>query len=58
MTALLRMPGTLDRFIRLPSTDANRDRFISIDQAVTLFVARLFPGYNVEGMGAFRVIRD
>jgi len=58
MTALLRMPGTLDRFIRLPSTDANRDRFISIDQAVTLFVVRLFPGYNVEGMGAFRVIRD
>ncbi|HVY19862.1 MAG TPA: RNA degradosome polyphosphate kinase [Bauldia sp.] len=58
MTALLRMPGTLDRFIRLPSTDASRDRFISIDQAVTLFVARLFPGYNVEGMGAFRVVRD
>ncbi|HVY19545.1 MAG TPA: RNA degradosome polyphosphate kinase [Bauldia sp.] len=58
MTALLRMPGTLDRFIRLPSTDASRDRFISIDQAVTLFVARLFPGYGVEGMGAFRVIRD
>jgi polyphosphate kinase len=58
MTALLRMPGTLDRFIRLPSIDANRDRFISIDQAVTLFVARLFPGYAVEGMGAFRVIRD
>jgi polyphosphate kinase len=58
MTALLRMPGTLDRFIRLPSNDANRDRFISIDQAVTLFVARLFPGYTIEGMGAFRVIRD
>ena len=58
MTALLRMPGTLDRFIRLPSTDANRDRFISLDQAVTLFVARLFPGYTVEGQGAFRVIRD
>ncbi len=58
MTALLRMPGTLDRFIRLPSTDANLDRFISLDQAVTLFVARLFPGYDVEGQGAFRVIRD
>jgi polyphosphate kinase len=58
MTALLRMPGTLDRFIRLPSTDANVDRFISLDQAVTLFVARLFPGYAVEGQGAFRLIRD
>jgi len=58
MTALLRMPGTLDRFIRLPSTDPAVDRFISLDQAVSLFVARLFPGYVVEGQGAFRVIRD
>jgi len=58
MTALLRMPGTLDRFIRLPSTEAGVDRFISLDQAVTLFVTRLFPGYSVEGKGAFRLIRD
>jgi polyphosphate kinase len=58
MTALLRIPGTLDRFVRLPSTDASLDRFISLDQAVTLFVGRLFPGYTVQGMGAFRVVRD
>ncbi len=58
MTALLRMPNTLDRFIRLPSTDSGVDRFMSLDQAVTLFVTRLFPGYIVEGQGAFRLIRD
>ncbi|HEY5081006.1 MAG TPA: RNA degradosome polyphosphate kinase [Bauldia sp.] len=58
MTALLRIPGTLDRFVRLPSADAALDRFISLDQAVTLFVGRLFPGYTVQGMGAFRVVRD
>jgi len=58
MMALLRIPGSIDRFVRLPSSDAGADRFISLDQAVTLFVQRLFPGYEVEGKGAFRVIRD
>jgi polyphosphate kinase len=58
MTALLRVPGTIERFIRLPSNDANQDRFVSLEQAVTLFVHSLFPGYGVDGQGAFRVIRD
>lgn len=58
MTALMRMPAALGRFLALPAAEGQRDRFIRIEQAVTLFVNRLFPRYTVEGQGAFRVIRD
>ncbi|MCP8895667.1 RNA degradosome polyphosphate kinase [Shinella daejeonensis] len=57
MTALLRLPVALDRFIRLP--DAGRTiRYITLEDAVGLFIGKLFPGYIVRGLGTFRIIRD
>lgn len=57
MTALLRLPPALDRFIRLPD-DGATIRYITLEDAVSLHIDRLFPGYEVQGSGTFRIIRD
>ncbi|RCS23518.1 RNA degradosome polyphosphate kinase [Phyllobacterium salinisoli] len=57
MTALLRLPVALKRFIPLP-TENSQFRFISLENAVGLFIGKLFPGYEVKGAGTFRIIRD
>lgn len=57
MTALLRLPVALDRFIRLPDA-GGAIRYITLEDAVGLFIGKLFPGYIVRGSGTFRIIRD
>lgn len=57
MTALLRLPTALNRFILLPDEGAGT-HFITLEDTVSLFISRLFPGYEVKGAGTFRLIRD
>ncbi len=55
LRALLMLPSMLPRFIRLPGTAI---RYISLENTIRAFFGQLFPGYDLIGDGAFRVIRD
>ncbi|OYU14836.1 MAG: RNA degradosome polyphosphate kinase [Alphaproteobacteria bacterium PA4] len=55
LRALLMMPSMLPRFIRLPGAAI---RYISLENTIRAFFGQLFPGYDLIGDGAFRVIRD
>ena len=57
MNALLRLPPSMDRFVRLPDLDG-AIRYITMEDLIGLFIHRLYPGYEVQGYGTFRVIRD
>src|SRR5207249_5643692 len=48
MSALLRLPVALRRFIRLPDRK-HHVRFIPLEEAVGIYISKLFPGYEVKG---------
>ncbi|HEY0919813.1 RNA degradosome polyphosphate kinase [Devosia sp.] len=60
LTALVRVPANLDRFIKLPAdlAESGRIEVVTIDTLINIFFHRMFPGYEVAGSGAFRIIRD
>lgn len=65
MHALMPVPSQLNRFIRLPvpktqtsSKEQPPARFIPVEYIVALFADVLFPGHEIRGIGAFRLLRD
>ncbi len=65
MTALLRLPQPLKRFVPLPVAQTDDDeppqaptRFISVEEIIGMFIDRLFPGYSTVESGMFRLVRD
>jgi polyphosphate kinase len=55
MNALLLIPPSINRFVRLPGNDV---RFLPLEQMIGLFLGHLFPGFRVLGQGMFRILRD
>ena len=55
MVGLLPLPAQIERFICLPGEQC---RFIQLEKLVTMYLDRLFPGFEMHSAGAFRVIRD
>ncbi|MFS2318844.1 RNA degradosome polyphosphate kinase [Maricaulis sp. D1M11] len=61
MSALVPMPSGVKRFVELPARSGETgqvQRFMSLENVLTLNVETLFPGYELAGKGVFRVIRD
>lgn len=63
MNALLPLPAGVKRFIEIPTGRTSRSgqpvrRYIALEAILILFVDALFPGYQLVGKGAFRIIRD
>ena len=55
LSALVPVPGQLERFVRLPGDGI---RFFLMEDLILLCLDRLFPGFRALDHGVFRVIRD
>ena len=58
MIALLRVPPSIDRFLQLPASEGQATRLFRVEEAISLFIDKLFPAHTVIAKGAFRVVRD
>ncbi|MEE2692678.1 MAG: RNA degradosome polyphosphate kinase [Pseudomonadota bacterium] len=63
LTTLLPLPIKIARFVRLPAQPRGEDRrtivrFIALEKIIARYIRHLFPGYDLVGNGAFRILRD
>lgn len=55
LIGILPLPSQISRFIRLPG---DAIRFVALERAVMMFLDRLFPAFELQGEGRFRIVRD
>ena len=57
MSALLPLPNQMPRFIRLPGRP-KKATFVKVEDVISRYLDALFPGFDVEEVEHFRVLRD
>ena len=57
LQALLPIPNQIDRFVDLPAREGKL-RFLPMEELLLIHLGALFPGYEMLGNCAFRVLRD
>ena len=57
MSALLLLPSQIPRFIRLPGRP-KKPNFVKVEDVICRHLDALFPGFEVEEVEHFRVLRD
>ncbi|MFN6934217.1 MAG: RNA degradosome polyphosphate kinase, partial [Tsuneonella sp.] len=55
LVEMVLVPAGLSRFVRVPGAE---DTFVAIEDLIRHFASVLFPGFRVDGDGAFRLLRD
>ena len=55
MRALIPFPQMLDRFVKFPGKEI---KLILVENIINLFLANIFPDFEVEQAAWFRIIRD
>ncbi len=55
--AIVQVPSVINRYIELPKRNGSRT-FVLLEQVITCFIDKLFKGYQVESVTAFRITRN
>jgi polyphosphate kinase len=55
LVEMVLIPNAIPRFVRVPGRQVT---YVPVERLVCRFAPLLFPGFRIEGSGAFRVLRD
>lgn len=58
LRALLPIPHRVGRFVALPTDRSGKQRFLPLEDILLMHLEHLFPGYELKGDCAFRILRN